>query len=144
MTRWHKAPEVLEAARTWKERCLLSKGSILSEKSLWTSENIGQLKRHYLENLDAGEGTFLSKLEEQLRAASPPAKQLAAELLWILYLCVSASAMGGDTKRRHIMRVWSWSGEELPQEGLEMLGSVLDQVSIPTSMPQAFSPACPT
>jgi 5-methylcytosine-specific restriction protein B len=126
MARWHKAPEVLNAARRWRDSCLQADGSILSEKQLWTLENLAHLDRYFLQNFHEGSGTFFSKLEVQLTPAPPSAKQLAAELLWIMYLCVSESAIRGGTKRLHIRKVWLWSGEPLPEAPRE-LGPVLDE-----------------
>lgn len=118
MTRWHKSPEALEAAGLWRRRCLLADGSILSDKRLWTPENVEYLDRFFVQNLDAGRGTFFEKLEEQLAPAPPAAKQLAAEMLWILYLSVSSSSIKGATKRMQIRQVWEWSGEPLPKSPL--------------------------
>lgn len=125
MERWHRAPAVLDAARRWRDRCLLADGSILSDKALWTRENLAHLERHYLQNLDAGSGSFFSKLETQLSPAPASGKQLAAEMLWILYLSVSETAIGGGTKRLHLKQVWKWSGEEFP-EVPGALGDTLD------------------
>lgn len=114
MARWHRSPEALEAAQRWRDRCLLADGSILSDKSLWTLQNLLYLEEFFVHNLDEGTGDFFEKLEAQLAPAPPAAKQLAAEILWILYLTVSESAMKGATKRLQIRRVWEWSGEPLP------------------------------
>lgn len=126
MTRWHAAPQVLAAAERWKSRCLLDDGSILSDRRLWTLENLDSLDRYFVRNLDTGEGDFLQKLETQLLMAPAAAKQLAAELLWLLFIFVSSSAMGGPAKRRAIKRVWEWSGEALADNEIE-LGAVLDR-----------------
>lgn len=125
MARWHRSPEALEAARLWRDRCLLADRSILSDYRLWTLENLLHLDRHFVQNLDEGEGDFLQKLEAQLAPAPPAAKQLAAEILWILYLSVSERGMKGATKRIQIRRVWEWSGEPFLEAPL--LGIALDR-----------------
>lgn len=125
MPRWHKSHRVLQAARQWRDRCLVGERSILSDRALWTLENLGYLERFFLQNLDTGQGSFWSKLQEQLAPAPPGAKQLAAELIWILYLTPSESALKGGTKRLHIRRVWEWSGERLPDAVPEL--AVLDE-----------------
>jgi hypothetical protein len=51
---------------------------------LWTLENLAHLDRYFLQNFDTGDRNFLGKLQEQLAPAA--AKQLASELIWILYL----------------------------------------------------------
>jgi MoxR-like ATPase len=118
MTRWHKSPDALAAADLWRQRCLLSDGSILSDKRLWTPENVGYLDRFFVQNLDTGEGTFFEKLEVQLAPSPPAGKQLAAEMLWMLYLSVSHGSIKGATKRMQIRQVWEWSGEPLPDSPL--------------------------
>jgi 5-methylcytosine-specific restriction protein B len=117
--------EITNAAAQWKERCLIRDGSILTDRPLWTPENIAQLDRYFVQNLDYGEGGFWDKLKAQLAPATPQAKQLAAEMFWVLYLIVSRESMHGETKRLQIRRIWEWSGEPLP-EGSLLMGSVLE------------------
>lgn len=123
--RWHRSPALLEAAARWRDRCLEGERSILTDRPLWTLENLDYLDRYFLQNLDMGQGNFLSKLQAQLEPTPPAAKQLAAELLWILYLMPSETALKGATKRLHIGTIWKWSGEPLPDAGQEL--AVLDQ-----------------
>lgn len=114
MDRWHRSPEALEAAQQWCDRCWMADGSILSDHALWTPENLAHLDRHFVQNLDESSRGFLEKLHDQLAPTPPAVKQLAAELLWILYLSVSDASMRGATKRLQIRQVWEWSGEPLP------------------------------
>ena len=111
---------VLRAAARWRDRCLRDDGSVFTEKSLWTSGNVGYLVRHFVENPEEGEGTFLEKLEYQLAAAPGSAKQLAAEMFWVMYLFPVASSMQPGTKRQQIRQVWEWSGEPLPDAPSEL------------------------
>ena len=111
---------VLRAAVLWRDRCLRNNGSVFTEKSLWTPENVAYLVRLYAENLDAGEGTFLEKLETQLAPAPGMAKQLSAEMLWVMYLYPVPSAMQPGTKRQQIRQVWEWSREPLPDAPLAL------------------------
>jgi 5-methylcytosine-specific restriction enzyme B len=120
MSRYRREPAVLQAAERWRNRCLLDDGSILSEKRLWTLENLVHLERYFVNNPDEGEGRFLEKLQGQLSPAPAAAKQLAAELLWLLYLGVSEAALKGGTKRLQIRKVWEWSGEPLPDASAEL------------------------
>ncbi len=87
---------------------------MFTEKSLWTSENVGHLVSSFAENLDSGEGSFFDKLERQLAPAPSSAKQLAAEMLWVMYLFPIPGSMQPGTKRQQIRRVWEWSHETLP------------------------------
>lgn len=125
MHRWHISPANLDAARRWRDRCLVADGSILTNKQLWTAENLAHLDQHFLQNLEAGEGNFISKLEAQLATAPPVARQLAAEILWLLYLSLHETSMRATTKRLQIRQVWEWSGEPLPDNPQE-LGTLLE------------------
>lgn len=102
---------ILEAADQWKQRCLLEQGSVFSERKLWNLDNLAQLETYFVNQLDAGEGDFFEKLEKQLELATPEAKQLAAEMLWVMLLC--PSNIGPDSKRSGIQRIWAWSGQGL-------------------------------
>lgn len=124
MARWHRSPEALEAAQAWRDRCWMADGSILSEHALWTSDNLAYLDRHFVQNPDESDRNFLEKLHDQLEPTPPAVKQLAAEILWILYLSVSDTAMKGATKRVQIRQVWEWSGELAPSSA--MLDKPLD------------------
>lgn len=125
MPRLKHESAILNAAARWKDRCLIHDGSIFTDRKLWTPENLAQLKRYFVDNLDYGEGNFWTKLEAQLEPAAAAAKQLAAEMFWVMYLIVSRRSMTGDTKRTQIAMVWDWSGEPLP-EADDWMGAVLD------------------
>ena len=104
---------------------------MFTEKSLWTSENVGYLVKYFAENLDEGEGTFFEKLEKQLAQAPGTAKQLAAEMFWVMYLFPVPSSMQPGTKRQQIRQVWEWSGEPLPDATFELNEALDDGVGTP-------------
>jgi 5-methylcytosine-specific restriction protein B len=119
-------PTIFEAAQRWKDECLLGGGAVFSDDRLWTSENFKSLDHYFVQNLDLGKGTFFSKLQGQLSPAPAAAKQLAAEMFWVLYLIVHNSALGPEKKLFQIRKVWEWSGEPLPENHWalgELLGS---------------------
>lgn len=120
------ASSLLSAAEAWKKKCLLEDGSVLSPHRLWTSENIAELSKFFIDSPDEGDRSFLEKLKDQLAPASPRTKQLAAEMLWVMMLVVSKSNTGANTKRELVRTVWSWSGEELPDTD-QMLGAPLEE-----------------
>jgi len=126
VARLKSAEPILEVARSWRDQCLLRDGSVFAEEDLWVPRHFEELDRHFVQNLDYGEGNFSSKLEDQLAPASSGATKLAAEMFWVMYLMVSAPAMGAETKRYQIREVWGWSGEELPEDH-PLLGDVLAQ-----------------
>lgn len=111
MARIAERTTIYEAAERWKERCLLRDGSIFGAASLWTSEHISGLIRHFVENPDEGNQSFEEKLKKQLEVVSQEATQLAAEMLWVMMLFPS-----NITKARKVelvRTVWGWSGHPL-------------------------------
>ncbi|MXY58597.1 MAG: AAA domain-containing protein [Gammaproteobacteria bacterium] len=122
---------VLRAAALWRDRCLRNDGSVFTEKLLWASENVGYLVKYFAENLDEGEGSFLEKLEHQLARAPATAKQLAAEMFWVMYLFPVPRSMQPGTKRQQIRQVWEWSGEPLPDAPFELNEALRDGVGTP-------------
>ena len=113
---------ILDAAAHWRNAALLRGESAFTAKQIWTDEAIAALDQYFLKNLDEGEGAFLEKLKQQLAPASATAKQLAAEMMWLMYLC--PSSMTSRHKRETVETVWSWSGEPFPQTPM-MSDSVL-------------------
>ncbi len=111
---------VLRAAKFWRDRCLQNGGSVFTDGSLWTSENIKSLVKYYAENLDEGLGDFLDKLEKQLAPSPGNVKHLAAEMLWVMYLFPAPQAMQTKTKLQHIRRVWEWSNDPLPDAPFQL------------------------
>lgn len=117
---------VINAANHWKQTSLIEGQSVFGFGAIWTSENIDQLITHYVENLDCGEGNFLSKLELQLDAASDGAKALCAEMLWIMLL--SPSNIGASKKRENIGAILSWAGKSLPNNDVVLSDLALDGI----------------
>lgn len=103
---------ILEAAAHWRRVALGADGSVFSDKPLWQVQHLESLQVHFVESPDASERSFFEKLQDQLQAAPAEAKQLAAEMLWLMFLCPSNISAG--KKRESIELVWSWSGERLP------------------------------
>jgi 5-methylcytosine-specific restriction enzyme B len=116
----HRYDILRRAVDRWRDRCLLANGSVFTEESIWTLENVRQLVRYFVENLDMGEGSFLGKLRTQLGPTDPGAKKLAAEMLWVMNLIVHESAMQPATKRLQVEKVWGWSGEEPPDAPFQL------------------------
>lgn len=107
---------LLDAARDWIETCLIADGSLFApNRSMWTAANADVLQRYFVDRPDAGGDDFTTKLERQLADAGATTQQLAAEVLWALLLF--PSNIGAKVKRKHLERVWSWSGQPLPASG---------------------------
>jgi hypothetical protein len=104
-------PPILNAVQQWRQKCLLSDGSVFSNSQLWITSNFTVLDEHFIKNPIVGEQPFLEKFRNQLESTPGAIKQLAAEMLWLLLLF--PTNIGGVKKRHNIMEVWSWSGENL-------------------------------
>ncbi|MFA4951365.1 MrcB family domain-containing protein [Brevundimonas sp.] len=99
---------VLAAAAQWRDQCLLSDDSILTdEQSVWTQTNIQELKSAFIGNPDEGGDSFVMKLRGQLSSAGPGVIQLASEMLWVMLLF--PSNIGADKKRETIEAIASWA-----------------------------------
>ena len=104
---------ILDAAAHWRDSVLLTNGSVFSEKPLWTDLHVASLNEHFVERPDLGEGVFLTKLNQQLADTVDGAKQLASEMMWLLYLC--PANISAKHKRKVIDDVWAWSGTRRPE-----------------------------
>ena len=112
------------AARAWGQRSLLEERSVLSDADqLWTSDVLTELDQRFVQNFDAGEGTFLEKLKAQLAGGSPQCHRLMAELMWALNLF--PSNVGASSKRQTVMEIWSWSGASLRADAPMLSDDVL-------------------
>jgi hypothetical protein len=115
--------EIFGIIETFKQKCLYDQQSILSYDKFWSIENLEQLQKFYVENLDLSEGKFYSKLKEQLKDATDNAKLLAAELIWLLLLF--PSNIGLTKKRDHLSLVLSWAGKTIDTNNPAFSDSVL-------------------
>lgn len=118
MARWTgevSITDVLEGSDAWRERCFVGSTSILTDRPLWTVEQLEDLLGRFVSNPIVGSSRdFLDKLSEQLRDAPKPVLQLAAEVIWLLLLFPSPSSMKAETKRKAVETIWSLSGESPP------------------------------
>ncbi|ROO75787.1 5-methylcytosine-specific restriction protein B [Vibrio crassostreae] len=105
---------LLENISEFNERSLIQGRSLFTELAVWNSLTCQELIDYFVENLDEGDGDFFEKLETQLADASPEAKVLASEMLWLMFLCPSNT--GPESKRKSVERVFSWSGYEITPE----------------------------
>lgn len=108
------ADHLFKAGETWLELSLAEGRSVFSNQIIWTPDNIQALDTWFSNNLDAGEGDFFEKLEVQLSECDAEVKKLAAEILWLMLLCPRNISAG--KKRESILRIWAWSGDELPSD----------------------------
>jgi 5-methylcytosine-specific restriction protein B len=106
---------VLKAADAWRRSCLLQNGSVFSDRNLWTSKNISELKKLFVDNPILSDKPFYKNLCDQIGNAAPEVYQLASEAIWLLLLFVSERSFGIDKKRERISELWNLSGEPLPR-----------------------------
>ena len=123
MGQLNMAAAILDAAKKWKQQCLLDGGSMFSEERLWRRENFRELQTYYVERPDEGSGSFEEKLQRQLEPAAPDARRLWAEITWVYYLIVSSVTRVKKLDR--IRTVWKSSGAAFPEDHWA-LGDVLD------------------
>ena len=126
MSRYHfqrNLEPILDASQLWKEVNLLSDGAVFARKPVWTLPYLQDLKQHFIDQPDEGDGNFFDKLKRQLDPAKSEVKQLAAEMLWFMHLC--PDNITKSRKLRNIRLVWEWSGETFPEDSDWVAGDVL-------------------
>ncbi|RRZ88549.1 AAA family ATPase [Erwinia sp. 198] len=121
-----QADQILEAASEWRQRCLINGGSLFSNKNLWDSQHLAEIERDVVNSQLELEGNFMHRLKEQLAGVSPEAKQLTAEMLWLLFLC--ASNISVRTKREQITTIWGLANEPLNSDNPLLKDTVLSGV----------------
>lgn len=121
-----QADQILKAASEWRQRCLIDGGSLFSNKNLWNSQYLAEIERDVVNSQLELEGNFMHRLKEQLAGVSPEAKQLTAEMLWLLFLC--ASNISVRTKREQITTIWGLANEPLNSDNPLLKDTVLSGV----------------
>ena len=110
-TRITGAEKVYAAAEQWVQRALRMDDSLFTPGApIWSSRWLGELRERFLDRPDKWRGPDFFKKLEQLLADSPPeVYQLMGEVLYVSYLIVSKSAIGGAKKKERINQVLGWS-----------------------------------
>ena len=105
--------KIYAAAKAWVDCALRADGSLFTpNEAIWTRELLGELHSRFLNNPDAGAGSFYDKLEVQLADSPPEVYQLMAEVLYVHFLIVYQDAMKRATKQNAINRVLKWAGRD--------------------------------
>ncbi|HEX5727418.1 MAG TPA: hypothetical protein VFX98_18240, partial [Longimicrobiaceae bacterium] len=87
MARRSYAKPIYKAAQEWKARCLTRDASVFYPgAALWTLEHLSALRTAFTEHPELGSDEFLVKFQRQLHGQPPEVIQLAAEMLWVLFL----------------------------------------------------------
>lgn len=92
------AQPIYAAARRWRDESLIEDRSLFDGRNLYGRATAQGLITHFVDNLEEGDGTFVSKLRYQLREASADTVQVAAELLYVHCLITATEAMKGKSK----------------------------------------------
>lgn len=106
----HEGTErVYVAAEKWIGCALRSDDSLFTPgKPIWSRDGLVELRAHFLERPEVGEGDFFQRLETQLEGCSAESYQLMAEVLYVHLLFISEGWMGDDTKKERVERVLRW------------------------------------
>lgn len=114
-----QADAVFKAVEDWKKKCLLKDGSVFLGDSLWTLGNLNNLNASFIEKpIEGSESNFWEKFQTQLDKTTPSARQLAAEMLWVMFLF--PSTITHKTKQKYVKQVWGWSGNSLNDQEMLM------------------------
>ena len=122
--------EILNALEEWCNKCLLNKGSVFTEKNLWTEENFSFLENKFVENPIYAEGGFFENLKIQLNDAPVDVVQLASEMLYLLILFVNKDSFTIKKKIYRITELWDLSKESIPNSE-KLSKAVLDGFVVP-------------
>lgn len=103
----HDVEPIYGIVESWRVRSLLGDRALLTdEEGVWSAENLSRVAAAFNGNPDTGSDTFLVKLERQLSALDDRAKQLAADMLYLMLLF--PSNIGAKKKLENINVIMSW------------------------------------
>ena len=108
------AEAVYAAAQKWVDCALRADNSLFTPGTpIWTPEWLGVLRERFLDQPDVAGDDFMQKLERQLAGSPPEVYQLAAEALYVHFLMVWRTTMGGDAKETQVNEVLGWSKQDI-------------------------------
>lgn len=95
---------VLNAARLMLERGLREGGSAFAPgRPAWSAANVAALRAAFVDHIDTGKDSFVTKLSRQLSESPDDVVLLAAEMLSLILLPLAD--WGRDTKRKRVKEV---------------------------------------
>jgi 5-methylcytosine-specific restriction protein B len=86
-------------------------------------ECLGELDKYFIQQIDNGTGSFIDKLERQLKPASSNTMKLAGEMICVLKLFPTKE--GPESKRNTFSRVYEWSGIKIDESNTFVSDEVL-------------------
>ncbi len=116
--------DILAAADEWKQRCLLGNGSVFTEQSLWTSENIQALEQLIpvpaWENSDKeterNGWALLRQKTKKIKDTRPEVVLLAAEAFWFISLYPYSKDRPPTWKRQRFNELWELAAPPIPSD----------------------------
>lgn len=116
--------QIYKAAQTWKKRCLLGNGSMLSSgKRLWTRKMLNEIDPNLFSKPHGSHiKSFYDRLNFQILDISENHKKLISELVWLLLLFTTGVRI--SRKREVIRQIWFQSEDDY-KEHLDFLGEAV-------------------
>ncbi|MGR3913817.1 MAG: AAA family ATPase [Gammaproteobacteria bacterium] len=114
-SRRKNAEAIYRAAEIWRDKCLLNDGSLFGDDALWTKANFSK-KFVSIATAYKNEPEFMSRLKRQMKDMGPVHCKLAAELLWVFYLCDDRRTL--RFKENNVRTAWNWSDDEFTGHAL--------------------------
>ena len=108
------------AARRWRDESLVGDRSLFDGRLIAADAAFQELMQFYVNNPDAGAGTFVSKLRVQLADASNDSIQVAAELLYIHALIAKSASWTARSKLELINTVGSFGDDRVARVPAEL------------------------
>lgn len=104
---------IYDLAWDWAQRVLPQGDSILTPgEQIWTLENLRELEEKFIGRPDVALGSpFLTRVQEQLRDASPAAVQLMVEVHVLYFWWVWEGAISASKKLADLRAILSWLPE---------------------------------
>ena len=117
---------VINAAQEWIHDCLIFDNSLFIPGTLWTLENINEVRKAFVDHPDEGNDNFSTKLKGQMETASPSAKRLMAEVIWAILLF--PSNIKAETKRQQVSAIWQAGGEAIEADHPRLSDDILSGI----------------
>ena len=122
MTRVQGGERVYAAAQAFQARCLARDGSFLwPEATVWTQANLRLLADRIADYPETSPGTFLAKLETQVKDMGTPVVQLAADVVALAFLFDDHTKASTKASSLREIATWAPQAGPLPSDLEEML-----------------------
>lgn len=109
----HDSSRIFDAAREWRDQCLVAGKSLLwGDRELWSSSNLQRFKACFIDRPDTSKDkNFEQKFKAQLATENEDVTRLACELLFVYFLF--PTSVGRSRKTGLIREVASWRSIEI-------------------------------